>query len=116
MITSTKLNSALYALNAILVHARTMAFEQAPHQKIAKVLDEAELLPMLIARNDDTSSQFRMQLEALVQIDPGFGVALQRFDEKADVIRYVLEQFRQMPMTPPFVQGRRVIEYTLKDA
>lgn len=80
MIIAHKWNNALYAINAVLVQARVMASEQAPYGKIAKVLDIAELLPMLIVRRDDTTSDFRAHLEGLVRIDPGFGIALQRFD------------------------------------
>ena len=80
MIAQDKINSALHALNAVLVQARLMAFERAPHEELAKVLDIAELLPTLIARQDDTTEKFRGQLEALVQLNEGFGVALQRFD------------------------------------
>lgn len=80
MIAQGKLNEALYALNAVLVQARMMAFEQVPHQTLAKVLDVAELLPTLIAREEDTTAEFRSQLEGLVRIDVGFTQALQRFD------------------------------------
>ena len=80
MITERKLNDALYALNAVLVQARTMAFEQVPYETLARVLDVAELLPMLIARIDDTTAEFRAHIEDLVRIDEGFAVALQRFD------------------------------------
>jgi len=80
MIRSEGLHSALYALNSALVRARVMAFKREPHDKIAKVLDVAELLPMLIARKDDTTAEFRRCLESLLSIDPAFGAALQRFD------------------------------------
>jgi hypothetical protein len=80
MIAQGKLKDALYALNSVLVVARTMAFEQSPHQALARVLDIAELLPMLIARTDDTAAEFRSYLEDLVRIDDRFGVAMQRFD------------------------------------
>jgi hypothetical protein len=80
MIAQDKMNDALYALNAVLVHARTMAFEHAAHGDLARVLDVAELLPMLIAENADATAQFRGHLEALVQMNAGFGFALERFD------------------------------------
>jgi hypothetical protein len=83
MIRTVKQDAALYALNSVLVRARMMAFQQEPHDKIAKVLDVAELLPMLIARRDDTTAEFRLHLEGLLSIDPSFGAALDRFD-KAD--------------------------------
>ena len=80
MIRLGKQDAALYALNSVLVRARMMAFQQEPHDKIAKVLDVAELLPMLIARRDDTTAEFRLHLEGLLSVDPAFGVALERFD------------------------------------
>lgn len=83
MIAGEKLNDALYALNGVLVHARAMAFEQAPHQKLAKVLDIAELLPMLFLERRDATESFRDQLEALAEIDEGFTLALLRFDGEA---------------------------------
>jgi hypothetical protein len=81
MIRVSKQQAALYALNSVLVRARMMAFQQEPHDKISKVLDVAELLPMLIARRDDTTAEFRLHLEGLLSIDPAFGAALERFDE-----------------------------------
>jgi hypothetical protein len=83
MISGEKHNDALYALNGVLIHARTLAFEQAPHQKLAKVLDIAELLPMLFLERRDATESFRGQLEALVEIDEGFTLALLRFDGEA---------------------------------
>ncbi|MBE7448012.1 MAG: hypothetical protein HS111_03725 [Kofleriaceae bacterium] len=80
MIRPDKQDAALYALNSVLVRARMMAFQQEPHDKIAKVLDVAELLPMLIARRDDTTAEFRLHLEGLLSVDPAFGAALERFD------------------------------------
>lgn len=58
MIAQDTLMNALYALNAVLVQARLMALERAPHDKIAKVLDVAELLPMLIAEKDEATAPF----------------------------------------------------------
>ena len=48
MISPDKHRSALWALNAILVAARTMAYEKADHECIADVLDVAEYLPCLM--------------------------------------------------------------------
>lgn len=80
MMAHGKLNDALHALNVVLVQARLQAFRRVPHEALAKVLDVAELLPMLIARADDTTAEFRTHLEDLVRIDPGFAQAVQRFD------------------------------------
>ena len=80
MVSEEKLKDALYAINAVLVQARAMAFEQRPYETIARVLDEAEILPMLITRKDDRTDEFRSHLEELVRVDEGFVQALQRFD------------------------------------
>lgn len=80
MIAEGKLVDAMYALNAVLVQVRTMAFEQKPHETIARVLDEAEVLPMLITRKADTTGEFRAHLEELVRVDQAFAHALERFD------------------------------------
>jgi hypothetical protein len=80
MVTEGKTKQALSALNAVLVHARTLAFERRPHELLANVLDIAELLPTLIFRADDTTADFRAHLEDLVALDAGFEVALERYD------------------------------------
>jgi hypothetical protein len=86
MITQSKSRDALLALNAVLVQARLMALEQVHHEVIARVLDVAEVLPMLIAREDrDCTAEFRDHLENLAQLDEGFGQALQRFDGRHDL-------------------------------
>ncbi len=87
MITNEKHDDALYALNGVLIHARILAFEQAPHQKLAEVLDIAELLPMLFLERRDATAFFRGLLEALIEIDKGFTLALQRFDGETSFIR-----------------------------
>lgn len=71
--------NALYAINEILVRARTMAFECEPHEKIAKLLDAAEELPMLVARDDDTTDEFRSALEGIAATFPEFLIAVQTF-------------------------------------
>lgn len=81
MIEPSKHRSALRALNFVLVMARKMAFERAPHETIAKVLDWAEVLPMLMLEEEDRTATFRSYLEALVEIDASFSGALARFDE-----------------------------------
>jgi hypothetical protein len=80
MIQADQRDAALHALHRILVIARTMAFERKPHDEIAKVLDVAELLPMLMVRPEDTTEEFRTHLEGLISIDRVFLVALDCFD------------------------------------
>jgi hypothetical protein len=80
MITDDKVNHALHALNNVLVVARMMAYERAPHEALAEVLDTAEYLPMLMLETRDRTAEFRVQLEGLVSIHPSFASAVQRFD------------------------------------
>ena len=80
MIREAHAKNALYAINEILVWARTIAFEGQPHQKLAKLLDAAEELPMLIARDDDTTDEFRSALEGLAATYPELQRTVTTFD------------------------------------
>lgn len=82
MINVEKQKSALWAINAVLVMARAMAYDRAPHADLADVLDTAEYLPMLMLETADRTSAFRETLACLAQRYPRFGIALQRFDEE----------------------------------
>jgi hypothetical protein len=84
MISGEKLRHASRALHAVLVEARAMAYDGEPHERIAAALDWAEYLVRLTAERGERTSEFRGVLEDLRTIRPGFGVALQYFDE-ADV-------------------------------
>lgn len=80
MIRPDKIGNALYALNAVFFIARNMAYEKEPHQKIATVLDYAEMLPRFIASREDHTEDFRTYLEEMAIVYPLFNVALGRFD------------------------------------
>lgn len=80
MIAQVKHRPALLALNLVLVRARRMAYEQAPHSRLAAVLDVAELLPVLISEERDRTADFRAHLEGVLRLDAGFMGAVQRFD------------------------------------
>jgi len=41
MIKKEKLNNALYALQALMVHARSMAHEKVDHKLLAELLDDS---------------------------------------------------------------------------
>ena len=81
MVDKSKLNAALHALNGILVRARTMAYEGVDHMKLADVLDRAEELPMLMARDDDMTLAFKQALQDLASTHEGFEFIVQRFNE-----------------------------------
>lgn len=82
MVRKDRFNNALAALNAVLVTARTLAYEQRPHEEIANVLDAAEYLPRLLAEEEDQTDAFRETLVGLTSINIGFNFALERFDSE----------------------------------
>jgi hypothetical protein len=82
MITNEKRKQALNAIHRILVVARFMAYQNEPTAKIAKVLDCAEILPTLIAADDDRTEEFRTHLKGFASEFPaGVGI-LQEFDKQ----------------------------------
>lgn len=58
MIRQEKFNNALAALNAMLVTARTLAYDKRPHAQLVTVLDAAEYLPRLISGEQDQLKPF----------------------------------------------------------
>lgn len=80
MIRADKFNSALFALQALIIKTREMAYKQENHAKIADILDYAEELPRLIASEEDQTNLFR---EILVEIAKKHNsyYALQKFDQ-----------------------------------
>ena len=80
MIRPNKLSNALYALQGVLIRARTMAYEDAPRKQLADLLDTAELLPSLIASEVDETESFRGWM-AEVSSRHRCAFVLERFDE-----------------------------------
>ncbi len=62
MIRAERFENALYALQAIILKARTMAYEKEPHENIASILDTAEYLPHYFACKEDKTEEFEMWL------------------------------------------------------
>lgn len=84
MLADEKTTPGLHALNAVIVHLRQLAFEGETHERLAALADAAEILPMLIAREEDLTQDFRNALVGIVDQFPGAGFALQRFDAASD--------------------------------
>jgi hypothetical protein len=82
MIRSEKERQALQAINAVLVLARTMAYQEADHKDLAHVLDIAEYLPMLMLDEGDRTEQFREALVDLATRFVPFNLAVERFDAR----------------------------------
>ncbi len=80
MIRPEKLKNALYALQGVLSWARQMAFQNAPHSELAKLLDYAEEFPQLLSGSKDETEVFRANLaDVSEKFDCAF--VLQRFDD-----------------------------------
>src|SRR5687767_7795525 len=86
VVQSKKSRAALHAIGRVFVKARTMAFEREPHEKIAGLLDDAEELPMLLARDDDMTAAFRSALEGLAAKFPELDAALQDFESDESML------------------------------
>jgi hypothetical protein len=59
MISTSKQESALRALQQTIITARFMAYRGEPSAKIAKILDHAEVLPTLFTAVEDRTEEFR---------------------------------------------------------
>ncbi len=80
MITPKKQGNALYALQGLLVHARTLAADRAPFKELYDFLDAVQELPGFLAGRADDTDAFRRRL---VEITQRFRcpLVLQRFDD-----------------------------------
>jgi len=79
MVADEKHRGALAAINAVLVLARSLAY-QGKSVELADVLDVAEYLPMLMLESADRTAEFRQQLVGLASKDARFALAVERFD------------------------------------
>jgi hypothetical protein len=79
MIDAQKQRNALWAINAVLVHARALAYA-GKASEVAEVLDVAEYLPALMLEPRDRTAEFRGQLVGLAAKRPDFQLAVHRFD------------------------------------
>ena len=92
MIESQRQSRALSALHRVLIEARHLALTGSSADDLAFVLDWAELLPTLMAAPADKTEEFRNAIQAIADRFPGFGAALNVFDE---------------PEPPPLAERRR---------
>jgi hypothetical protein len=76
-----KLKNALYAIHFVLIIGRAMAYNGDETKMIAKLLDWAEILPMMICSTEDETEKFKQYLEAIAGEFPRCSPALKAFDE-----------------------------------
>lgn len=80
MVDPSRHKQALHAIQRVLTFARTMALQGESTMRIAGVLDWAELLPRLLAAEQDKTDEFRNALAAIVEREPHFSDAVAAFD------------------------------------
>jgi hypothetical protein len=81
VISSSRTQNALKALNHVLVVSRQMSYDDEPTSTLAEVLDVAEYLVRLIADTDDQSAAFRSSLVDLAKRRAEFSPAVDYFDD-----------------------------------
>jgi hypothetical protein len=74
-----KARHALHALQAVIIRARSMAHDLGNAQDLTEILDDAEYLPDLLAREEDETENHRRVLEKVARRHR-CATALQRFD------------------------------------
>jgi hypothetical protein len=81
MVSARKMPAALFAIHCVLIKARWLAGERADHEKLYKLLDWGELLPVLASsREEDTTEDFRQTLAGLGEDFPDCAGFLHNFD------------------------------------
>ena len=80
MISTEKQASAIEALHSVILVARAMGYLNEPSIDIARVLDVAEYLIVLLMKPEDTTAEFRECLESLAQQRDLLQTALLIFD------------------------------------
>lgn len=83
MIAANQAQDALKTIQSLIVSARHQAY-QAGAQTVGDLLDDIELLPEMLADDDDRSEEFRTALEGIAEKHPS--------------CRYVLEEFLKQPV------------------
>ena len=73
-------NAAIAALDTVLAILRELAREGSRVELIARTLDHAEFLPLLIADRNDRTADFRAVLNELAACHAPFRAALDRLD------------------------------------
>lgn len=79
MIKDEKKQEALKSLQSVIIKARTMAYEQAEHSRIAGILDGTEYLAALICEKEDKTDTFRNYIADMAK-EYNCCDALEKFD------------------------------------
>jgi len=65
MVKEEKLNSAILAIQDLIIWARNLAYQKHPSEALAELLDEIEYLPALILEKEDRTDIFESYLKAI---------------------------------------------------
>lgn len=88
MVNADKTSGALYALHLILVRARFMAQTGEALKDIAVLLDYAEMLPRLLADEQDMTVTYREYVVAITERFPYCQYVLTQFDDPEPVLSW----------------------------
>lgn len=70
MIQAEMLGKAIRAVQHVIIQGRRMAYDRAPHERIATLLDHGEYLPALLLDPTDQTVTFRDYLMGIVEDFP----------------------------------------------
>ncbi|NVB43241.1 hypothetical protein G6O69_35785 [Pseudenhygromyxa sp. WMMC2535] len=85
-------DAPLASLNVLLTKLRELAKTGEHIELVARALDHAEFLPLLIADRNDRSADFRSVLIELAESHPLFMPALERFDNALPMVEVAAPQ------------------------
>jgi hypothetical protein len=74
---------ALRALQRLIVHAKSQAY-QAGENRVAELLNDVELLPEYLADERDRTGEFAEMLQGIAQVNPSCRYIVEEF-EKASI-------------------------------
>ena len=86
MIRDDKYQSALRAVNSILIRARWIAHE-SNNPRLAELLDAAEILPTYLAQSEDATEEFRAVVEDISEQFEECSHIIEEFNENCACAR-----------------------------
>jgi hypothetical protein len=76
---------ALQALQRLIVHAKSQAY-QAGESRVAELLNDVELLPEYLADERDRTGEFVEMLQGIAQVNPSCRYIVEEFEKASTSI------------------------------
>ena len=86
MIRGEQAPQALRALQRLIVHAKSQAY-QAGESRVADLLNDVELLPEYLADKRDRTGEFVEMLQSIAQVNPSCRYIVEEFERALTTIR-----------------------------